>query len=67
MKDSGCEIPEWMLNLKKPSKNKKKDLRTKAVKRDHIRTVSKFDDNKLKRKRDMIRGSISRKKGSASE
>ncbi|KAI8996716.1 P-loop containing nucleoside triphosphate hydrolase protein [Gaertneriomyces semiglobifer] len=57
MRDSGCEVPEWMLQLKNPSKNEKKNLKQKPVKRDNIKTVSSYDERKLKHKRAIIEAS----------
>ncbi|KAL8613810.1 hypothetical protein ACOMHN_029667 [Nucella lapillus] len=48
MKESGCEVPEYMLKLKKPSKNDKK--KTFPVKRKRIATVL-HDDVKPAKKR----------------
>ncbi|KAI8643981.1 P-loop containing nucleoside triphosphate hydrolase protein [Parasitella parasitica] len=42
MKDSGCEIPEWMLNIKKMTSNQKQKMR-KGLDRDHVDTTSKYD------------------------
>jgi ATP-dependent RNA helicase DDX52/ROK1 len=61
MKESGCNVPDWMLNLKNPSKNEKKNLKNQALKRIAITTVSKYDQEKLKRKREMIQASKKRK------
>lgn len=36
MRNSGCEVPEWMLSLKAPSQNAKKRLRTKPVERKDV-------------------------------
>ncbi|KAJ3159821.1 RNA-dependent ATPase rok1 [Geranomyces michiganensis] len=51
MRDSGCDVPQWMLELKPPTKNEKKNLRQRAMRRDNIKTVSKFDKQKVARKR----------------
>ncbi|KAJ3171120.1 RNA-dependent ATPase rok1 [Geranomyces variabilis] len=61
MRDSGCDVPQWMLELKPPTKNEKKNLRQRALKRDNIKTVSKFDKQKIARKRDMVEGTKKRK------
>ena len=50
MKDSGCEVPEWMLHLKNPTKNEKKELRKKPVERKTIKTTAKYDEKKRKHK-----------------
>ena len=46
MKISGCDIPEWMLQLKKINKNERRRLAKHAVKRDDITTQAKFDRKK---------------------
>ncbi|RIB25898.1 P-loop containing nucleoside triphosphate hydrolase protein [Gigaspora rosea] len=51
MKDSGCEVPNWMLELKNPSKESKQQLRKKPIKRKTIDTRSNYDKKKIKRKR----------------
>lgn len=60
MKESGCPVPDWMLNLKKPTKNLKKNLKQRPVKRDTIKTISEYDEKKQKRKREMVEGSQNR-------
>jgi ATP-dependent RNA helicase DDX52/ROK1 len=50
MKDSGCDVPEWMLSLKAPSKNQKKNLKFTPVDRQAIKTVTHFDEKKRKHK-----------------
>ena len=42
MKDSGCEVPEWMLNIKNMTSNQKPKMR-KGLSRDHIDSTSKYD------------------------
>ncbi|KNB46517.1 hypothetical protein JH06_0124 [Blastocystis sp. subtype 4] len=46
MKISGCDIPEWMLQLKKINKNERRHLAKHAIKRDDITTQAKFDRKK---------------------
>ncbi|CAG8518369.1 13423_t:CDS:2, partial [Dentiscutata heterogama] len=48
MKDSGCEVPNWMLELKNPSKESKQQLRKKPIKRKTIDTRSDYDKKKIK-------------------
>jgi ATP-dependent RNA helicase DDX52/ROK1 len=57
MKDSGCDIPDWMLALK-TNKNDKKKLKQSALNRDSIKTISSYDEQKQKRKREMVEASI---------
>lgn len=51
MKDSGCDIPEWMLHLKKPSQTLKKNLKRAPVDRRSIKTMSKYDQKKIHHKK----------------
>ena len=53
MKQSGCEVPEWMLNLPSVNKNLKKDLKKKPLNRKAVSSDSKYDLIKLKRRREM--------------
>jgi ATP-dependent RNA helicase DDX52/ROK1 len=67
MKQSGCDVPDWMLALKKPTKQQKKNLKQRPVERDQIKTISAYDEKKQKRKREMIEASQRRKKRNAIE
>ncbi|TPX55767.1 hypothetical protein PhCBS80983_g05047 [Powellomyces hirtus] len=67
MRDSGCEVPEWMLQLKPPTKNEKKNLKQRALRRDAIKTSTTFDRKKIARKRDMVEGTKKRKQVAESE
>ncbi|RIA95792.1 P-loop containing nucleoside triphosphate hydrolase protein [Glomus cerebriforme] len=51
MKESGCEIPDWMLQLKNPSKESKQQLRKKPIERKTINTRSTYDIKKMKHKK----------------
>jgi len=51
MRDSGCEVPEWMLSLKKPTKEMKKRLRMKPMERQSISTVPAYDLKKFEKKK----------------
>ena len=46
MKISGCDVPEWMLQLKKIDKKERRRVAKHAVKRDDITTQAKFDKKK---------------------
>nr|CAG8605468.1 8909_t:CDS:2 [Entrophospora candida] len=48
MRESGCEVPDWMLELKNPSKESKKELRKKPIERKTISTRSDYDIKKKK-------------------
>ncbi len=62
LRASGCPVPEYMLQLKKPSKNQKRKLAKAPVERKHVggggRDVAAEN---AKRKRAMIEGSKRRK------
>ena len=57
MRNSGCEVPQWMLELHNPSKRAKQKMRNKPVERQAISAsngyplVSPADAAKLKKKR----------------
>ncbi|CAH3139234.1 unnamed protein product [Porites lobata] len=64
MKNSGCEIADWMMELKKPSRKSKMKLLHKPPSRSPIKTLSKYDSQKAKRKRDFVESSkVEKKKG----
>ncbi|KAI1320804.1 RNA-dependent ATPase rok1 [Mortierella claussenii] len=63
MRESGCEVADWMLAMKKPSKNQKKNLRQRPLGRSSINTMSSYDKKKISHKRDMIANSKKRKAG----
>ncbi|KAF9160773.1 RNA-dependent ATPase rok1 [Actinomortierella ambigua] len=61
MRESGCEVPDWMLSMKKPSKNEKKNLRKMPLSRKTINTMSTYDKKKIAHKRDIVANSKKRK------
>ncbi|KAJ3229191.1 DEAD (Asp-Glu-Ala-Asp) box polypeptide 52 [Chytriomyces hyalinus] len=61
MKESGCEVPEWLLNVKNPNKKERKNLRKRAIQRDTISTMSKYDAKKIAKKRNIVDDSKKRK------
>ncbi|KAF9538251.1 RNA-dependent ATPase rok1 [Mortierella hygrophila] len=61
MRESGCEVADWMLAMKKPSKNEKKNLRKMPLGRSTINTMSSYDKKKIAHKRDIIANSKKRK------
>ncbi|KAF9107556.1 RNA-dependent ATPase rok1 [Mortierella sp. AM989] len=63
MRESGCEVADWMLAMKKPSKNQKKNLRQRPLGRSSINTMSSYDKKKIAHKRDIIANSKKRKSG----
>ncbi|XP_011297240.1 probable ATP-dependent RNA helicase DDX52 [Fopius arisanus] len=42
MRDSGCQVPDYMLTMKKHSKRERKQMEIAAPKRDSISTIPKF-------------------------
>lgn len=40
MRASGCMVPEWMLNLRKPSQNAKKSLKRRPIQREAIQDAA---------------------------
>ena len=61
MKNSGCDVPDYMLSLKKPSRDDRKKLAAKAPKRDGISQVSKYEKEEIRKKEEMIAASKKRK------
>ncbi|EPX74431.1 ATP-dependent RNA helicase Rok1 [Schizosaccharomyces octosporus yFS286] len=55
MKASGCEVPEWILSLPKPSKETKKKLKKSPPKRKKITTRASYDRHKELRKKEHIK------------
>ncbi|KAE8890859.1 DEAD-box ATP-dependent RNA helicase 57 [Phytophthora fragariae] len=53
MKISGCEVPDWMLSLKKASMSKRKELLKAPPMRHRINTVSGYDLQKANRLKQM--------------
>ncbi|WFD02852.1 RNA helicase [Malassezia obtusa] len=64
MRQSGCDVPEWMLKLPKPSKMLKKQLRNKPIERRDVRAAagtSSIGRRLANNKRDMVQASKRRK------
>lgn len=59
---SGCEVPEYMLQMKKPDRNTKRRLEQIPVKRAKIKTTANYDVEKSKKKRQIINDSKQKKK-----
>ncbi|KAI9026269.1 P-loop containing nucleoside triphosphate hydrolase protein [Hyaloraphidium curvatum] len=64
MRESGCEVPEWMLRLEKPSKLLKRLLKKRAPARARIDTRPGFDRRKAGHKKQVISQSKSKQKHS---
>jgi len=54
MQASGCDVPEWMLTLKKPTKEMKKRLKMKPLERESISTMSTYDAKKIQHKKEVV-------------
>jgi ATP-dependent RNA helicase DDX52/ROK1 len=63
MRQSGCEVPQWMLDLKSANQKQKKSLKRKAPERQDIKIVagSTFGRKEANRRREMIEASKKRK------
>jgi ATP-dependent RNA helicase DDX52/ROK1 len=61
MKQSGCDVPEWMLNLKKSRSSKQKI----APRRPNIDTTPSYDKKKLHKKQQIIKHNQQKKKEEA--
>lgn len=65
MRQSGCDVPEWMLKLPKPSKLLKKQLRRKPVERKNVRAASgssSLGRRLANKQRDMVQASKRRQR-----
>ena len=62
VKDSGSPVPEYMLKLKRATRQEKRQLAKHALKRETISTESKYDKEKRLKLEAMIRGSKNRKR-----
>jgi hypothetical protein len=51
MRDSGCNVPEYMLSMKKHSKKERRKKEREAPKRDSICTIPKFKKQYLRKSR----------------
>lgn len=62
MRQSGCEVPEWMLRLKPKSKKDRRKAEWRPPTRKRISTLSSYDLAKAHKKRQMIEDSKARKR-----
>ena len=62
VKSSGGEVPDYMLKLKKASRQEKRQIAKRAVAREDIREESKYDKERRVKKEQMIEGSKRRKR-----
>ncbi|TIA86919.1 hypothetical protein E3P99_03543 [Wallemia hederae] len=63
MKSSGCEVPEWMLKLKKPSSNQRKALKKRPIEREavHEAAGTKVGRDDVKKHKQLVNASKRRK------
>lgn len=61
VRSSGCDVPTWMLQIKKPDRRTKKKLEKAPLKRAHINTISKYDQQHTKKRKQMIEMSKAKK------
>eukprot|EP00921_Rhytidocystis_pertsovi_P010574 GHVQ01017018.1.p2 GENE.GHVQ01017018.1~~GHVQ01017018.1.p2 ORF type:complete len:532 (-),score=55.45 GHVQ01017018.1:2631-4226(-) len=54
MRQSGCDVPEWMLKISKPNKKDMKHLAVSPLKRKRISTTSGWDLDKKHRKQQAV-------------
>ncbi|XP_064477621.1 probable ATP-dependent RNA helicase DDX52 [Ornithodoros turicata] len=60
--EAGYEVPQYLLELPRPSKNQKRDLLKRGIKRHHISTLPKDELAKQRHKRRIIERSRKQKK-----
>jgi len=60
IKDSGCDVPQWMMSLKAPSQSRKRELANSAPDRKPISGMSGYDKRQQDKKRQMIHQSQQR-------
>lgn len=61
MRQSGCEVPDWMLRLKPQKKDRKRNAEFRPVFRKRISTVSGWDLQKRHKKQQIVQHSKKRK------
>eukprot|EP01135_Chromosphaera_perkinsii_P002837 Nk52_evm27s228 gene=Nk52_evmTU27s228 len=54
MKESGCEVPDWMLKIKGPSKKTKRKLKNTPLERKGISTMTVYDREHISKKKQMV-------------
>ncbi|KAI8137188.1 P-loop containing nucleoside triphosphate hydrolase protein [Fennellomyces sp. T-0311] len=61
MRESGCEVPDWMLTIKKANHKQRNEVR-RGIERDTIDTTPKRDKDQAAKKKELIEASKKRKK-----
>ncbi|OLY80212.1 ATP-dependent RNA helicase ROK1 [Smittium mucronatum] len=54
MRQSGCEVPQWMVELKNPSQTLKKNMKKRPIERKSPSTAPLFDKKAKQRKKNII-------------
>eukprot|EP01134_Creolimax_fragrantissima_P001375 CFRG1375T1 len=54
MVESGCKIPDWIMEIPKANKNQLRQLRSYPIKRKHISTLSSYDKEKARNRKAAI-------------
>lgn len=62
LKNSGCELPDWLKNIKGIARRDYKKATKKPVKRNDISTIPKYDLEKAKKRKAIIADSKAKKK-----
>merc|ERR1712151_1340156 len=62
MRQSGCEVPDWMLRLKPQKKDKKRMAEFRPMHRKRISTISGWDLQRRHKKQQMIADTKRRKR-----
>merc|ERR1712157_278155 len=62
MRQSGCEVPDWMLRLKSKSKKAKRMAEFRPPERKRVSTISGWDLKRLHKKKQMIEATKQKKK-----
>lgn len=65
MRQSGCEVADWMLRLKPKSKRHKRSAEFRPPERKRISTISGWDLKRIHKKRQIVDASRKRKRDSA--
>mmetsp|Transcript_39464 Transcript_39464/g.113433 ORF Transcript_39464/g.113433 Transcript_39464/m.113433 type:complete len:583 (-) Transcript_39464:164-1912(-) len=61
MRQSGCEVPEWMLRLKSKSRKQKRMAEYRPPERKRVSTISGWDLKRIHQKKQMIEGTKKKK------
>ncbi|KAJ2790799.1 RNA-dependent ATPase rok1, partial [Coemansia helicoidea] len=61
MRESGCEVPEWMLGLRNPTKDTKRKIKKAPLDRNAISTVPKYDLKRQKHMKQVVAQSKAKK------